>query len=328
MIALFCSESRLFPHPCLAPIALLFVSALIPAQRSSAQSSPVPEWQKAAGGMKSFEVASIRPTKPDAFTPPNFPLSSDDAYTSTGGLFTADFPLDVYIEFAYKLLLSREQRDAMLARLPKWVQTDNFEIHARAAADSTKDQMRLMMQSLLADRFKLAIHFETQQVSVLALTLVKPGKLGPALRPHADGPACDPSALATIPPAQGGVDVYPPICDAYMARQTPDHLLLLGSRNTTMALVASSLPTLERLGRPVVDRTGLTGRYDFTLRWTPGPDNPIPSAGSSTGASAQSDSPGTTFEEAIKEQLGLKLKPFVAPLEILVIDHIERPTEN
>jgi hypothetical protein len=178
MIAPFSSESRVFPHPCLAPIALLFVSALMPAQRSSAQSPPVPEWQKAAGGTISFEVASIRPTKPDAFTPPNFPLSSDDAYASTGGLFTADFPLDVYIEFAYKLLLSREQRDAMLARLPKWVETDNFEIHARGAADSTKDQMRLMMQSLLADRFKLAIHFETQQVPVLALTLVKPGKLG------------------------------------------------------------------------------------------------------------------------------------------------------
>jgi hypothetical protein len=153
MIALFSSESRVFLHSCLAPIALLFVSALIPAQRSSAQSPPVPEWQKAAGVTMSFEVADIRPTKPDAFTGPNFRLSRDDAYTSTGGLFAADLPLDVYIEFAYKLLLSREQGDAMLARLPKWVQTDNFEIHAQGAADSTKDQMRLMMRSLLADRF-------------------------------------------------------------------------------------------------------------------------------------------------------------------------------
>jgi bla regulator protein blaR1 len=311
--------------------AALISASLIYAQGSSAQSTAIPEWQTAAGGKMSFDVASIRPIKPGDFTPPTFPLSSDDAYTTTGGIFTADFPLTVYIEFAYKLRLSGEERDAMLAHLPKWVSTDNFEIHARtgenatATREPTKDQMRLMMQSLLADRFKLAIHFETRQTPVLALILVKPGKLGPSLRPHADGPACDPNAKLSIPTTDS---VFPPICDAYMLKQTPDHILLAGSRNTTMELVAASLPTLAKLGRPVVDQTGLTGRYDFTLRWTPESDSPISSSASSSGANSQPDPSGTRFDEALREQLGLKLKSAITPLEIPVIDHIEQPTEN
>jgi len=189
-------------------------------QAPIAQTQKVPQWQTAAGGKMSFDVASIRPSKPGTFTPPNFPLSRDDAYAPTAGLFTAAFPLMVYIEFAYKLWQTREQRESMLAHLPKWVATESFEIHARASGDPTKDQMRLMMQSLLADRFKLAIHFETQQVPVFALTLVEPGKTGPKLRPHADGPPCD--APMPPPPAQGwpanGPDVFPRECSVYCKR--------------------------------------------------------------------------------------------------------------
>jgi Protein of unknown function (DUF3738) len=142
-------------------------------------------------GKISFDVASIRQSKRGTFTPPNFALDNGDSYApfpDPGGHFTADFPLAVYIEFAYKLWLTPEQKDSMLAHLPKWVATDNFEIHAKAEANPTKDQMRLMMQSLLADRFKLAIHFETQQVPVLALVLEKPGRTGPKLRSHSAGP--------------------------------------------------------------------------------------------------------------------------------------------
>jgi hypothetical protein len=120
----------------------------------------ISQWQTAAGGKMSFDVASIRPTKPGVFTPPNFALSSDDSYSPNGGLLSADFSLATYIEFAYKLWLSPDQRKSMLANLPKWVDRDKYEIHARASGNPTKDQMRLMMQSLLADRFKLAIHYE------------------------------------------------------------------------------------------------------------------------------------------------------------------------
>jgi hypothetical protein len=96
------------------------------AQAPIAQTQKVPQWQTAAGGKMSFDVASIRPSKPGTFTPPNFPLSSDDAYAPTAGLFTADFPLIHYIEFAYKIWLTREQRDSILVHLPKWVATENF----------------------------------------------------------------------------------------------------------------------------------------------------------------------------------------------------------
>ncbi len=145
------------------------------------QAVKVPDWQTAAGGTMSFEVASIRPTKEGEFTPPNFPLSSDDSYHPVGGNFSADFPLWVYIEFAYKLWLSPEQRKAMRSNLPKWVGTDAYEIHAKGPANATKDQMRLMMQSLLAEQFKLAAHFESQEVPVLAMSLINRGSWGRSL---------------------------------------------------------------------------------------------------------------------------------------------------
>ena len=292
------------------------------AQGPGAQGVTIPEWQTAAGGKLSFDVASIRPTKPGEFTPPNFPLSSDNAYAETAGLFNADFPLSVYIEFAYKFLPSNEQREAMLAHLPKWVGTENFEIHARAAGNPTKDQMRLMMQSLLAERFKLTIHFEVKEFPVLAMVLEKPGKTGPKLRPHSEGPPCpDPKA----PIAPTGTDVFPPICDAYMADfPVVGHPMKLGSRNTTMDLIASSLPTVEDLGLPVVDQTGLTGKYDFVLEWTPEPKGDA----SSPPPTTVDDSQKTSFQQALKEQLGLKLKTAIAPLSVAVVDHVERPSEN
>lgn len=95
------------------------------------------------------------------------------------------------------LMLVGSQRDAVHGHVPAWVTTDFFTIEAKApTANQTKDQMRLMIQSLLAHRFKLAVHFEIRDVPVLALVQVEPGKLGPRLRPHSEGPACD----AKIPP--------------------------------------------------------------------------------------------------------------------------------
>ena len=275
----------------------------------------------------SFEVASIRQSKPGAFTPPNFALDNGDSFTphgDPGGRFIADFSLPVYIQFAYKLWPTPEQTDAMLAHLPKWVATDNFEINAKAEGNPTKDQMRLMVQSLLADRFKLIVHFETQTVPVLALVLGKPGRIGPKLRAHSDGPACDVHTPASAPgnPANGD-DVFPPVCDAFMLVSAGNHEMRLGSRNTTMKLIAASLPSLGRLGRPVVDQTGLSGRFDFTLQWAPEPEGATqPAAGN------PSDAQATTFLEALQEQLGMKLKSTKAPIDVLVIDHVERPSEN
>jgi len=126
--------------------------------------------------------------------------------------------------------------------LPKWLATERFAIEARVDGEGnpTKDQMRLMMQSLLADRFKLAVHFETEEVPVFALTLLKPGKLGPKLRLHADGPPCD-ARVPGDPPANGalagGSEVFP-----------------------SMAALADFLSRF--VGRPVVDKAGITDKIE------------------------------------------------------------------
>src|SRR5580692_111897 len=110
----------------------------------SAQSPDVPDWQTAAGGKLSFEVASVKPSA--AFKPPTFPLDSGNAVTQ-GGRFSAGMKLLTYITFAYKLDTTSDQRAAMLAQMPKWADADFFQIEARADGNATKDQMRLMMQS-------------------------------------------------------------------------------------------------------------------------------------------------------------------------------------
>ncbi len=132
--------------------------------------SEVPEWQAAAGGRMAFEVASVKLLKPGSGgRAPNFALDEGDGFTDPlsgarpHGRLSSAFPVSVYISFAYKLSLTPDQRQAMLAGLPKWVDTDRIDIEAKAAGDPTKDQMRLMMQSLLAERFHLAVHYETPE---------------------------------------------------------------------------------------------------------------------------------------------------------------------
>ena len=273
-----------------------------------------------------FEVASIHLGDPGKFIPPRFGLNIDNAPTPPGGHFKADFTLPVYIEFAYKLMLTPEQSDSVLAHLPAWVRSQAFVIEAKAPVpDPTKNQVRLMMQSLLADRFKLAVHFETQESPVLALVLAKPDALGPRIRPHTQGLACD--AKWTAPPDPSAPTVPPgewlPTCGGVAGRNAPDHTVLFGARDIPMDHIALYLPTLYKLGRPVVDQTGLTGTFDFSLQWAPDKSGPLSFLSASTD-----DLEGTPFLDALKEQLGLKLKPAKAAIPVLVIDHIEQPSPN
>jgi bla regulator protein blaR1 len=293
-------------------IVLSLSGALVQAQTAI---DTVPEWQKAAGGKLSFEVASLKLANPAVATPAppsNFPLNATDALSWPGGAsahgrLAAESSLSAYIQFAYKLLLSPEQKDALVAHVPKWVSTDKYVINAQAAGDPTKDQMRVMMQSLLADRFKLAVHFDRQEASVIALVLDKPGKTGPKLFPHSNGPPCD-----TLP-----ADV-PFICETISAIDKPNNSVLMGSRDVTMAQIAAYFSLLQQyFPHTVVDQTGLSGRLDFTLQWTRDSSNPGPA-----------DAPETTFQEAMQDQLGLKLKSTEVLLDTLVIDNVERPSEN
>ena len=318
-------------HPCSkALIVAAGWLAVCPPMVSGQGSPPQPaaaDWQNAAGGKMAFDVAAIK-SDPGPFRPPNFPLDPGDAYRPVGGRFAADFPLSTYITFAYKISLTADQRQAVFGHLPDWVTTERFDVQARAEGNPTKDQMRLMMQSLLADRFKLAAHFETQVVPVLALVPVNPGKTGPKLRPHSEGVPCEetPATNGPTPPPARDAAVYTPICDAYMMTMFPGKLAKGGSRNTTMALIAGALPGMGRLDRPVVDQTGLTGRYDFTIEFAPEPNGPAPAPPNPDAPPP--DPQGPTFVIALREQLGLKLQASKAPLPILVVDHLERPSGN
>jgi uncharacterized protein (TIGR03435 family) len=222
-----------------------------------------------------------------------------------------------------------------VSQLPKWA-NDNYAIDATADGNPTKDQMRLMMQSLLADRFKLRAHFETKEVPVLALIFVKPDKLGPKLRPHSEGPPCPDSfemiKPSTPPPPPKPGAVWPPQCGDGISTQvigTSDGARM-GSRNTTMGMLADGIygygSRIGEVDKPVIDQTGLQGRFDFTLELPagiislftapPNPDDPV------------ADPKGTPFLNAVREQLGLKLERSRGEIRTLIIDHVERPSQN
>ncbi len=291
-----------------------------------------PDWQAKAGGKLAFEVASVKRSTETQFVPPSMPFDAGDRYNPTGGYFRADFPLWSYIQFAYKLWAPAEDQQKEIARLPKWVTTDRYSIEARAAGKPTKDQFRLMVQSLLADRFQLAVHFETREVYALGLTPVKAGKLGPKLISHADGRACgDPAAPINPVPAgviggkdDAGPENYPPMCDSLVLIRRSNGSMLAGYRNMTMDQLTGSLSGIIGLGHTLVDRTGFTGRFDFTMAWAPEPTAATPS----DAPAAAPDPLGPPPLAALRDQLGLKLEPVRAPVKILVIDRVERPSEN
>lgn len=184
---------------------------------------------------------------------------------------------------------------------PAWVESDKFDITGKPEGDGrpNPNQFRTMLQKLLADRFRLAFHRDKQQLTVYALMV---GKNGPKLtKSEANSPIPQ-----LVPRAPGDWPV----------------------RNATMEEVASVMQA--HLDRPVVDQTGLKGRFDFQLQWTPdettrfttasGPDGPPKPP---EGAETQPD-----LFTAIQQQLGLKLESTRAQTDVLVIDHIEKPSEN
>jgi uncharacterized protein (TIGR03435 family) len=268
---------------------------------------------KSADGAMRFEVASIRLDK-GPFRTPSFALSSDDWFRDPNGRFHADFSVETYIEFAYKLWLTGEQRQVMLAGVPGWVKTDRYAIEATAPLNATKDQYREMMKTLLAERFGLKIHFEEKEMPVLEMVLIKPVTPGPKLIPHEKGPACD---------AKPTPEVYPNMCYSFSAEPKDGHTLF-GSRGASMESIGKFLGntggSTGEIGRPVLDRTGLTGRWDFTLE-----------VAMPFGGKAAPDAPapeGPTMLEAMQEQLGVRLKPAKDVISVPVVDHIELPSEN
>jgi bla regulator protein blaR1 len=294
----------------------------------AAQTPDVPDWQAAAGGKMAFAVASVKP----ATTPrlPNIPLGNGDA-KPPGGRFSASFNLPFYIYFAYKLAAyETTAMNEQIRRLPQWAYQE-YAIDAKADGNPTKDQMRLMMQSLLADRFKLKVHFESQEGPVLGLALIKPGRLGPNLRPHSEGPPCpdsfemrEPFSPPEVP--KPGV-AWPSQCRDSVQFGTTDRTWL-GARDTTMELLARDLyglgVSLGELDKPVIDQTGLQGSFDFRLELPPG----ILSLGPPKPPGPDDPPKVTLLPEALRTQLGLKLVSSKGAVRRLVIDHVEKPSEN
>ncbi len=166
--------------------------------------------QTAAEPGMSFDVISVRQSKPE--TPRSQRLEN--------GRFTANLTLFGYIIVAYNLMPSRAQMDSMLAGLPKWVNTDTFEIQALAGRNPTEDQMSLMLQSLLDDRFRLRVHTVAAKAAVNALISDKPGATGPKLRPHSEGQPCD-VRLPSQDSRTDAVGVFPPVCEQLIAVPGP-----------------------------------------------------------------------------------------------------------
>jgi uncharacterized protein (TIGR03435 family) len=281
-----------------------------------------------------FDVASVKPNRSNAPASSGFPMGPGDAYAANGGLFSAaNQPLIVYLRFAYKL----GQGD--LLGLPAWVYNDRFDIEARAQGTPTKDQMRLMMQSLLADRFKVTSHTERRTRPVFQLVLSKAGKTGPQLRAHADDgcaaastpqtPDPSPPAAPSAPTSTSGLQLPPFPCDSIgvIPASAPGRARL-GGRGVTIGRIAGFLKNpYTGLDRPVLDRTGLHGTFDFSLEWSLESD-PIQAPDPAQPPASHAEDSGPTFLEGLQEQLGLKLKPATGPVDVLVIDHVEPPSPN
>jgi len=273
-----------------------------------------------------FDVASVKPSKPDTQPNSNFPLGPGDVYVPNGGLFSASgLPLVTYIFFAYKFIGNQAQ--ALIPQLPEWARNDKFDIQARASGNPGKDDMRLMMRTLLADRFKFAIHYETKDVPVFAWVLAKPGKLGPKIEPHAEDPPCEVNQSSTPPP--GGLALtrgLPVLCNGIFGMPTAaenPRTQRIAARNVTLDFIADALSAGSNLGRPMVNKTGMDGRFDFSLEWTVEiPNQPA------NADSEPPDNAGVTLQQALRDQLGIKLQADKAPMKVAVFDHAEHPSDN
>lgn len=235
-----------------------------------------------------FEVATIKPVEPDA----------------KSGRFITMQGTNRFVEKAYtlKLLIAAayDLNPRTISGGPPWVTSDHYDILAVTPGEvrPTHDEQMSMLRSLLADRFKLTFHREQKVFSIYELELAKNG---PKLKPSASQPD-DPVVVGP------GV-VYP-------------QRVVLPGRNATMEAFVSLLQRAI-LDRPVVDKTGLSGRYDFDLEWAP---DETQFGGALPPESAAATSP--PLFEAIQQQLGLRLEATRGPVAALVVDTAERPSAN
>jgi bla regulator protein blaR1 len=254
-----------------------------------------------------YEVASIRPDKSGD---PRFKIMS----TADG--FSANTTLQALIRLAYGV------EDNQISGAPKWVNSDKYEVEAKMDGATTAELDKLsddqseparerMLQALLEDRFKLMLHRETKELPVYSLIVAKNGpKLQQTKPGEPDGDG------------RTGPDGRPAVGGHFMRMGRGQ----LDGHSLGMADFVRLLT--QQLGRTVVDKTGLRGNYNFTLKWTPDDSEPLGFKEPAGGQGSPPDSLGPSIFTAVQEQLGLKLESQKGPVEILVIDHVEKPSEN
>lgn len=268
----------------------------------------------AAAPAPQFEVASVKPAAPDQrgmFIRPG----------PNGGINISNMPLKEMITLAWQI------QPFQVSGGPSWIESQRWDIIATGNHKLNRDEMPLMVQSLLADRFQLKVHHETKDLPVYALVLAnKDGKLGPQLTESKEG-SCTPFDPTKPPPPPGRDPGRPPAMGCGGMFMGFDRL------GATSITVDRMIPMLSRmLGRTVIDKTGLTGKYDMQMQWTPDPAQlqlMAPPGGLPPNMpQPQIDPNGPSIFTALQEQLGLKLESQKGPVDILVIDSVEKPSEN
>jgi uncharacterized protein (TIGR03435 family) len=267
-----------------------------------------------AAGTRAFEAVSIKPSPPPGRS--MMQGTRGGPGTRDPGLFTTEnFSVSNLLQMAYSV-------DWYRISGPEWMKDARFNIAARVPAGATQQQLRLMLQTMLVERFGLKVHHESKEAPGYALVAAKNG---PRFTPSskATTAADDGQSLPDTPPAIGpptlDKDGFPiiPAGSRVSARGGPDGRRTQKFDNESMEEFAHTLS--ENVGRPVKDATGLKGEYDFTLRWV----------ADQAGREADDVAPRPTIFEALQQQLGLKLEPAKTQIDVLVIDHIEKtPTEN
>ena len=235
-----------------------------------------------------FEVASVRPGTPGAIIDLPRPMPGGQSYSASNS------PLMIMVMRTYRIT------DSQVLGAPSWMFFDPWNVSAKAEHPSTPEQLQEMFQTLLAHRFKLRFHRETKEIAAYVLSVEKSG------------------SKLKVSESKDPFDVP----------------IKAGDRRSVLVGTRVSMPDLcwrlsNSLNAPVVDKTGLAGFYDFTLDRslpTPSPqaqEIPGPAASALNGPESSAD-----LINAVRDQLGLKLEYRKAPVEVFVIDHVERPTDN
>jgi uncharacterized protein (TIGR03435 family) len=245
-----------------------------------------------------FEVASVRPILgPSA--------SSIWNLLPSGRFVATNSQLRSLIVNAYGVMHER------LLGGPDWIDSDRFDILASAPAGTSESTMLTMLQTLLADRFKLVLRREAREMAVYSLVIAQSdGHIEKALRP------VDCKASRTESKAVMRKAVAPP-CSALLMRQPGTGMVTYQSEGVDLNGLANTLS--RRVGRPVINRTGLAGEFQFELSWL---------QDMQAGAAPAAANDGPSLFTALQEQLGLKLESSRGPVEVLVIESVERPTPN